>query len=372
MSRTARILGAGQTSYVRRPDETLRTRDVLARAAALALADAGLGPGDVDGLGVASFSLAPDRAIDLSVQLGLRVRWLMDAGTGGASAIDMLQHARRAVENGDARCVVLVAGDVLRPSAQLALTNAYNAARQAYLAPIPHGGANSLFALLTTIHMERNGLTREDYGEIVIAQREWAGKNPNARYREPLAIDEYLAGAVVADPLVVYDCVPVVAGGDAIVVAAGDSGLRVRALAVNHNWDSQEQDGMETGLRAIAEQFWREAGVTPADVDVVSVYDDYPVMVLIQLVDLGFGAVREILDAVRTRRLALNTSGGQLAAGQTGAGGGMHGVVEVVRQLQGAAGERQVAEARLGLATGYGMIAYRYGACANVVLVERP
>src|SRR5262249_35042498 len=154
--------------------------------------------------------------------------------------VDMLHHARRAIEGGDARCILLVAGDVLRPSGQLSLTNAYNATRQAFLAPIPHGGANSLFALLTTLHMERNGLVREDYGSIVIAQREWAVQNPNALYREPLTIEEYLEGAVVADPLVVYDCVPVVAGGDAIVVADAGDGLGIRALAVNYNWDSQE------------------------------------------------------------------------------------------------------------------------------------
>ena len=135
LSRTARILGAGQTAYVRRPDETLTTKDVLARAAALALEDAGLAARDVDGLGVASFSLTPDRGIDLGVQLGLHLRWLMDGGTGGASAVDMLQHARRAIESGDARCILLVAGDVLPASGQRSLTNAYNAARQAYLAP---------------------------------------------------------------------------------------------------------------------------------------------------------------------------------------------------------------------------------------------
>src|SRR5262249_38222773 len=199
----------------------------------------------------ASFSLTPDRAIDLGVHLGLRLRWLMDGGTGGASAVDMLQHARRAIESGDARCIVLVAGDVLRPAEQLALTNTYNATRQAYLAPIPRGGANSLFALLTTMHMKRNDLTREDYGAIVVAQREWAGKNPNALYRDPLTIDEYLGGAVVADPLVVYDCVPVVAGGDAIVVGDAGEGLGIRTLAISYNWDNQEGNGMETGLRAL-------------------------------------------------------------------------------------------------------------------------
>ena len=108
------------------------------------------------------------------------------------------------------------------------------------------------------------------------------------------------------------------------------------------------------------------------DIDVVSVYDDYPAMALIQLADLGFGDPRAALAAIETRALAVNTSGGQLSAGQAGAAGGMHGIVELVTQLRGRAGERQVDGARLALASGYGMVAYRHGACANAVVLEAP
>ena len=106
--------------------------------------------------------------------------------------------------------------------------------------------------------------------------------------------------------------------------------------------------------------------------DVVSVYDDYPAMALIQLADLGFGEPHAALDAIETRALPVNTSGGQLSAGQAGAAGGMHGLVELVAQLRGRAGERQVDGARLALASGYGMVAYRHGACANAVVLEAP
>jgi acetyl-CoA acetyltransferase len=108
---------------------------------------------------------------------------------------------------------------------------------------------------------------------------------------------------------------------------------------------------------------------------VASVYDDYPAMVLAQLADLGFAPTRDLVRLARfvaDGRWAVNTSGGQLSAGQAGAAGGMHGLVEVVRQLRGGLGERQVAGARLGLVTGYGMLAYRYGACAAAAVLEGP
>ncbi|HUP33628.1 MAG TPA: thiolase family protein [Gaiellaceae bacterium] len=369
-------MGAGETPYVRHPDDGLTTTRLLARAAREALASAGLEPRDVDGLGVASFSLAPDRAIDLAFRLGLRPRWLMDGMTGGASGLDMLQHARRAVEAGDARAVLLVAGDRLDEAAFLRLVDDFNTATRDHLAPIPTGGPNALFALLTQRHMEARSLDRSAYGAVAVAQRAWAADNPKAAFREPLTVEAYLDGPVVADPLTIFDCVPVVAGADAIVVAAdGDKPVRIRALAALHNADHQDGDGLATGLRELKDGLWAAASAAPDDMDVVSVYDDYTAMVLVQLEDLGFAPdgdiARLVADRIVSRSLPVNPSGGQLSAGQAGAAGGMHGLVEVVTQLRGDAGARQVAEARLGLVTGYGMVAYRYGACANAAVLER-
>jgi acetyl-CoA acetyltransferase len=170
----------------------------------------------------------------------------------------------------------------------------------------------------------------------------------------------------------------VVTGADAVVVGGPGNGpaVRVRALAAAHNSDLHEGDGLETGLRAIAAELWSASGVGPEDVDVASVYDDYPAMVLVQLEDLGYlgdGDVeRFVAGRIATRSLPVNTSGGQLSAGQAGAGGGMHGLVEIVRQLRHAVEvERQVGGARIGLVSGYGMVAYRYGACANAAVLER-
>ena len=371
----ALITGAAESPYRRHPEQEVTTLSLLADASSRALEDAGREPHEVDGLGVSSFSLAPDHSIDVAARLGLRVSWLMDAATGGASGIDMLQHARRAVEAGDARCILLVAGDRLDPAAFVKLVDEYNSATRDHLAPLPTGGPNALFAMLTRRHMRTHRLGREAYGAVVVSQRSWATRNPGAAYRAPLALDEYLRAPLVADPLSIYDCVPVVAGADAVVISSegGGTTVGVRALVAAHNADRQEGDGLETGLRAAAASLWAEGGVGPDDVDVVSVYDDYPAMTLVQLEDLGFardGDVGSLVDRIAAGELPLNTSGGQLSAGQAGAAGGMHGLVEVVTQLRGAAGERQVDDARIGLVTGYGMVTYRYGACSNAVILE--
>jgi acetyl-CoA acetyltransferase len=379
MTPRALIVGAGETAYVRRPrDET--TMSLLADATRRALADAELSPADVDGLAVASFSLAPDHAIDVAWRLGLRLRWLMEDTNGGASGLNMLGHARRAVEAGDASVVVFVAGDAFGPGDFAALVEGYNSATRDHLAPLRFGGPNSLFALVTSRHMRAHGLDREDYGKVAIAQREWASRNPGAVYRGELTMAEYLEAPFVADPLCRYDCAPVVAGADAVVVAAaGRAGEKpavgIRALEASYNHDHQEGDGLRTGLAEIAPRLWTDAAVKPEEIDLLSIYDDYPVMVLVQLADLGFiadGDVRRFIDEqLATRTLPVNTSGGQLSAGQAGAAGGMHGLVEAVRQLRGDAGERQLEEARTALVSGYGMVLYRYGGCANAAVLER-
>jgi len=367
----ARIVGASESPYARHPGDGVTTESLLADAFVRVLASAGIERDDVDGLGLASFTLAPDRAIDLAWRLGVRPRWLMDDGNGGASGIQLLQHAVHAIDAGDASTVVLLAGDRLDRDTFRSLVDNYNRATALHLASIPTGGPNTLFALLTQRHMDLHGLERADYGRLVVAQRRRASRNPGAVYREPLTLDEYLAAPVVAEPLHLYDCTPIVSGADALVVRRADHGVAVAALRAQHNRDGQEGDGLVTGLADIAEALWTDAGAGPADMDIVSVYDDYPAMALVQLADLGFAPDQKRFLHEELDRLALNTSGGQLSAGQAGAAGGMHGLVEIVTQLLGRADRRQVPAARLGVVSGYGMVLYRYGACANAVVLER-
>jgi len=374
------IAGCGETAYTRHPPPQATTPQVLAEAAWQALDDAGIDAGELDGLAVSSFSLEPDHAVDLAWRLGLHLRWLMQDTNGGTSGVNMLQHARRAVEAGDANAVLVLAGDHLPREHFQGLVDNYNSATRDHLAPLPFAGPNSLFAMLTQRHARRHGLDRADYGALVVAQRQWAGGNPGAVYREPLDVGEYLAAPVVADPLCRYDCVPVVTGADAVVVCRSrtEGGSRpavgLRAIELRFNHDDQDGDGLRTGLAELADDLWNRAGAGPEEMDVTMVYDDYPAMALIQLTDLGYlgnGDLQSLIQGpIASRALALNTSGGQLSAGQAGAAGGLHGVVEAVRQLRGQAGARQIEHHRLALVAGYGMVCYRYGACAGAMVLE--
>lgn len=376
MSLDALIVGAFEAPYERHAAAERDTSALLAEAITGALSDAGVTPDQVDGLGVASFSLPPDHAIDLAWRLGLRVRWLMEDPHGGASAINMLQHAVRAVEAGDAETIVLCAGDHLDRAAFADLVANYNRATGAYLAPLGSPGPNALFAMLTRRYLDARDLGREDLGQIPVAQRRWAAGNPGAVYRAPLTLAEYLAAPPVATPLTRYDCVPVVAGADAVVITASSSGpaVRVRAIAGLHNTDDQQGESLRSGFAELAPGLWSAAGVRPQDVGAAFLYDDYPVMVAIQADDLGLVAggdlSRWLNVTVGERTWPLNTSGGQLSAGQAGAAGGMHGLVEAVTQLRGRAASRQI-DSDLAVVAGYGMVLYRHGASHAATVLER-
>ncbi|GAA3062949.1 MULTISPECIES: thiolase family protein [Actinomycetes] len=381
----ADIIGAGEAPYTRHPQDGTTTARVLFRAARQAVDESGIAWSDIDGLGVSSFTLEPDHAVDLAWRMGLgELGWLHQDTNGGASGVSMLQAAVDAVEAGRAENILLIAGDRMDMSDFEHLVSRYNSATAEHLAPLPMSGPNALFALLTQRQMSALGLAREDYGHLVLSQRRWASGNPGAVYREPMTMAQYLEAPVVAPPLGRYDCVPPVTGADAVVVQAADraspsggSGrARVRILAaeITYNVDDQDTDGLTTGLRGVAPRAWKRAGFGPEDLDVVHVYDDYPAMNIAQFLDIGLCAEgdvsRFIREEVATGRTPVNTSGGQLSAGQAGAGAGMHGVVEAVRQLSGRAPGRQITGASRAAVTGYGMVLYRYGACAGMTVLE--
>lgn len=372
------IRGAVEVPYARRTEHT--TQELLSQAFRAIVQETGVEGGRIDGLGVASFTLRPDRCIDLAWKLGLKLRWSMDDGHGGASGLNLLQHAVAAIEAGQARNIVLLSGDAFHAGDFENLVANYNRTTSELLSPLRVANPNSLFALLTQRHMAAHGLERKDYGELVTAQRRRAANNPSAVYRTPLWMDDYLNAPRVADPLVIYDCVPVVAGANAILVSHAQEAdpkkccVRVAAIDSVYNCDQQEGDGLATGLREAAPRLYEGAGLKPRDMDVISVYDDYPVMSLVQLQDLGLVEPHDLRRFLRERvagdEIALNTSGGQLSAGQAGAAGGMHGLVEVIRQLGGRCGERQLARAHTGIVSGYGMVEYRWGMCANAAILE--
>lgn len=378
----AAIVAVGQSQYVRRPEPDQSTHTFIRDAVVAALADARMDASEIDGFAVTSFSIAPDAAVDLAWRLGLSLKWLHQDTNGGSSALNMLGHAARGVHCGAARNILVVAGDATGLGGYAKIAANYNRATSEHLAPLGHGGPNGVYSLVTTRQMKAYGLEKADYGHMAIAQRAWAARNPFAVYRAPLTMEEYLAAPMVADPLTRYDCVPVVAGAQAIILTRPDAArgphapVRVKAIRNSFNYDNQEGDGLRTGISTFAPELWEAAGFGPDEIDVASIYDDYPAMVLAQLNDLGMIPDSDLGRFARERigrdRAPINTWGGMMSAGQPGGpAGGLNGISEAVLQLQGRAGARQVPGARRAVATGYGMTMYRYGGTAAAAVLER-
>jgi acetyl-CoA acetyltransferase len=143
--------------------------------------------------------------------------------------------------------------------------------------------------------------------------------------------------------------------------------VRLLGTIERHNAFSADPVQLRAGWALDREDLYGQAGCTPQDIDFVQTYDDYPVISLMQLEDLGFCAKGEGPAFVRAHSFTwegdfpVNTSGGQLSVGQAGAAGGFLGMVEAIRQLTGQAAGRQLRDARLGLVSGFGMINYDRG-----------
>jgi acetyl-CoA acetyltransferase len=346
----------------------------LARAFSQLLESSSLQKSDVDGLTVSSFTLAPDTAIGFTQHIGVSPRWLDHIPLGGASGVVALRRAARAVQAGDAQAVACIAGDTNHvDSFRLTLANFSQFARDAVY-PYGAGGPNASFAFLTAYYMRMHGARPEDFGKLCVAQRANALKYPQALFKKPLSLEDYLSARPIAEPLRLFDCVMPCAGAEAFLVVSEEKAkvlkipyARLLGTIERHNAFSSDPVQMRAGWALEREALYEQAGCGPQDMDFVQTYDDYPVISLMQLEDLGFCEKGEGPAFVRRHGFTwdgdfpLNTCGGQLSAGQAGAAGGFLGMVEAIRQLTGQAGERQVRDASRGLVSGFGMINYDRG-----------
>jgi len=355
-----------------------------ARALSELLQSSGLRKSDIDGLCVGSFMLAPDTAIGLTQHLGVTVGWLDYLPLGGASGVVALRRALRAVQAGDAQVVACIGADTNHvDSFRLTLGSFSVFARDAVF-PYGSGGPNASFAFLTSCYMRMYGATREDFGKLSVAQRDNALTYPNALFRKPLSLREYLDARVIADPIHLFDCVMPCAGAEGFLVMrrerAEKLGLphaRVLSTCERHNAFPEDPIQMRGGWVLDRDRLYERAGIGPADIDFVQTYDDYPVMSAIQIEDLGFcekGGAPEFIRAhtfTSEGSFPLNTCGGQLSVGQAGCAAGFLGLVESIRQLTDQNLARPVPDARFGLALGYGMITYDRGLCSAAAILGR-
>ena len=349
----------------------------------------GIAKDQIDGLTVSSFSLGPDTAVGVTQHLGLSPRWLDHLPNGGASGVMALRRAARAVQAGDASVVACIAADTNQvDSFRLMLGNFSNFARDATY-PYGSGGPNAIFAFITANYMRQFGATREDFGRLCVDQRTNAlaglpGSGSRV-FKKPLTLDEYLNARPIAEPIHLFDCVMPCAGAEAFLVMsearARDQGLQyatLRGAIERHNAYADDPIMVRGGWRVDLPELYAMAHAQPADIQFVQTYDDYPVIVMMQLEDLGFCDKGEGPAFVRAHRFTFdgdfpnNTSGGQLSSGQAGAAGGFLGMTEAIRQLTDAAPGRAVANAQLGLVGGFGMVTYDRCLCTGAAILGRP
>jgi acetyl-CoA acetyltransferase len=218
--------------------------------------------------------------------------------------------------------------------------------------------------------MAEFGTTSEQLAQIAVSTRQWATMNPNARYQDPITIDDVLASPMQSSPLHLLDCCLVTDGAGAFVMTSAERARTLKKAPVyvlgagtchDHSMISEMPDltttpGVVSGANAFA-----MAGIGPADVDVLMGYDSFTITALLHLEDLGFCAKGEGGPFVMDNKTApggslpMNTNGGGLSYTHPGMYG-MFLIVEAVRQLRGETGERQVPGAEIAVAHGSGMV----------------
>lgn len=344
--------------------------EVLARAAHAAVADAGLKMSDIDGLCTASV-LSTMWPMPVTEYLGINPRYINGTMLGGSSFVAHLLPAMMALQSGQCNAVLVCYGSTQRTStfgrAEIAQARRVMDP-QPYETPYAPMQPLSAYALATRRHMHEYGTTRRQLAEVAVAARAWAQRNPEAFMRDPLSIEEVLKARMVSDPLSVRDCCLVTDGGGAFVLVRADRARDLPQKPVyvlgnaTANWNRQISSMHDLTVTA-ASQSGREAfamaGLTPADMNVVQLYDAFTINTLLFLEDLGFckkgegGAFVEGGAIAPGGRLAVNTNGGGLSCTHPG----MYGIftlIEAVRQLRGEGGDRQVAGATTALAHGNG------------------
>jgi acetyl-CoA acetyltransferase len=336
-------------------------------------------------MAVASFTLAPDTAVGLTQHLGMTLRWLDHIPMGGAAGIVSIRRAARAVQSGDAEIVACIAGDTNHPDSFRLNTATFSQFARDAVYPYGSGGPNASFAFLTAYYMRTFGAEAADFGKLCVAQRDNALRNPLALFKKPLSLEDYLNARLIADPLRLFDCVMPCAGGEGFLVmhrsTAEELGLRYARLLgaiERHNAFPDDPVQYRGGWALDAEALYNQAGIGPEDIDFLQAYDDYPVINVLQLEDLGFCAKGEGPSFIRKNSFQaegsfpFNTSGGQLSAGQAGAAGGHLGIVEGIRQLTGETLGARVPNARNGVVSGFGMINYDRGLCSGAAVLAAP
>jgi acetyl-CoA acetyltransferase len=357
------IVGAAESDLGQVALHTSPT-DLMAQATLRALDDCGLKLSDVDAV-LSATTQSRYSTMALCEYLRIKPKFFDGTMIGGSSFMTHLAHAQAAIQQGICEVAVIAYGSTQRTvSRSAASPREYNFFETPYRPFFPA----SAYALAASRHMHQYGTTREQLAEVAVAARRWALLNPAAWEKEPLTIEQVLGSRMVSHPLTVRDCCLVTDGGGAIIVtsAARAKSLRKKPVyvlgvgeAIGHMTISNMRDLTVTAAAESGTKAFGMAGLRPADVDMLSLYDAFTITPILFLEDLGFCPTGEggrfVADGAIAPggKLAVNTSGGGLSYCHPG----MYGLlvmIEAIRQVRGECGKRQVKDCEVALAHGNG------------------
>ncbi|MGH7834856.1 MAG: thiolase family protein [Candidatus Binatia bacterium] len=375
------FVGYGSTEYSRKSEEPLQW--YYAEAIRAALRQTGLKKTDIQGLSITT-QASSDFSPHVAEQLGLELDWVLNGDYGGAGGVMSVRRAADAIEAGHIDIAVLVGANTFDRS--VVHQRALEYQRSNYVDVYGFGGPNTLMALIQRLHMENYGTTLAQIGKIAVSQRQNAGPNPQALFRDPMTIDHYLKSRMISDPIRLFDCVMPCSGAECVILASEGCARQITDKLVYLVTDSEKiqyqvgnmlPDKTTFGMKVVGDRIFTE--VRREDIDVFEIYDDYPIAVMIQIEDLGYckkgegGKFVESHDLTFKGDFPVNTGGGELSVGQAGLAGGFLHIVEALRQLRGEADGHQVKKAERALVTGIGWLNYgrNLGSTAALVMERR-
>ena len=366
MSLRNEIAVVGAYEHPRRwaPDKT--AFQIAAESARGALEDAGLTIKDVDGY--ATSGVGPIGALSMCHHLNLKPDWIDSTAIGGSSFVAQVAYAGAAIRAGLCRTVLITYG-ATAASERFAIGTGGGFSQDPPDAfDIPYGPTIvGAYGMVAQRHMHEYGTTSEQLAEIAATIRHHASLNPNAKYRDPITVEDVLASRVISSPLHLLDCCMISDGGGALVVTSAERArdlkkrpaLVLGAGVANRHNGIGERDILDIAARQSGAKAFERAGVKHSDVDLCMIYDSFTITVLSTLENLGFCKLGEGGPFVQNGRIGL---GGELPVNLDGGGlssnhPGMRGiflVIEAVKQLRGESGERQVKDAQIALCHGTG------------------
>lgn len=374
------IVGAAETTEMGLiPD--MSVIGLHADAALNAMKDAGLKPSDIDGVATAGES-----PTSVAHYLGITPTYVDGTSVGGCSFMLHVRHAAAAINEGLATTVLVTHGESgkSRVGAGGWGPGGGGSLQGQFESPYGPAGPPSIFTIPYLRYAKTYGVKPEQLAMVAVVQREWAGKNPRASFRDPITVEDVLNSRMIAYPFHLLECCLVTDGGGALILTSAE---RAKDFPTRPVYILGTGESVETPMISQMEDFtsskafvvsgkkaFAEAGISHNDVDHLMIYDAFAHLPFYGLEDLGFvgrGEAPAFIWAGNTReggKLPLNTNGGGLSYMHSGMYG-MYALQESVRQMRGTA-PAQVANAKVSIAHGVGGM---FAASGTIIMSnERP